>query len=55
MLFRSVLVRYQMSAADREYADEFYRRQLAADPALRARWNRAYELYHAWFISRPRP
>ncbi len=49
------LARYQVSPADKARADEFYRARIAADPELRAQWNHAYSVYHAWFTSRPRP
>ncbi len=46
-----VLARYQVSAALKQHADDFYRARLAADPELRAQWNRAFEIYRVWFTS----
>jgi hypothetical protein len=48
-----VLARYQVSAADKARADEFYLAQMEADPDVRARWNHAFEIYRAWFMSQP--
>ena len=48
------LARHQVSAAEKQRADEHYRARMSADPELCARWNRAYEeAYHAWYKSRP--
>jgi hypothetical protein len=50
-----VLARYQVTAAEKARADDYYRARIAADPALGAEWNSAYARYHAWFTSRSRP
>jgi hypothetical protein len=48
------LARYQVSAAEKEYADRHYKARSAADPAFRAAWNQAFETYRAWFNARRR-
>jgi hypothetical protein len=42
-----VLARYQVTAAEKERLDQVYRALFAQDPALRAKWNRAFETYRA--------
>jgi len=50
-----VLACYQVTAQEKASADEYYRARIAVDPELGAKWNNAYAIYHAWFISRSRP
>jgi hypothetical protein len=48
------LGRFHVTAADKAHLDEIYRARLQADPALRARWNVAFETHRRWVASRLR-
>jgi hypothetical protein len=50
-----VLARYQITQAERERADAYWRARIAQDPAARAAWNQAFELYRAWITAQRAP
>ena len=44
----AILQRYRLTPESKRAVDEHYRSRVAADPAVREAWTRAYHAYHAW-------
>jgi hypothetical protein len=49
----AILARYGLTPDAKVALDAHYRGQVAADPALRERWQRAYQSYQAWMMGTP--
>jgi hypothetical protein len=48
---RELLERYRVSEEQRRAIESYWREQMAADPAVRAAWDRACAAYQAWLLS----
>jgi hypothetical protein len=46
------LARYRVTPAEKERADQLYKRMFTMDPSLRATWNRAFEAHRAALAAR---
>jgi hypothetical protein len=47
-----ILARYHVTPEEKERADLVFKDLFASDPALRAAWNRAFEIYRTWLLGR---